>query len=70
MARRVSRTLWRLEALVAAAACAFLLVKSVVDAYSGHGFLSDLAYGLIAGGAAALCWRNGGASPRGGGDGS
>ncbi len=55
----MSRRLWRIEALVAGAACALLLVRSVVDAYSGRGFLSDLAYGLIAGGAAALCWRNG-----------
>ncbi|MCU1458910.1 MAG: hypothetical protein JWL73_3002 [Actinomycetia bacterium] len=54
----MSWKLWRVEALVAGIACVFLLVKSVVDAYSGHGFLSDLAYGVIAGGAAALCWRN------------
>jgi ABC-type nickel/cobalt efflux system permease component RcnA len=57
----MGQRLWRLEALVAAVACAFLLLRSVVDAYRGHGFLSDLAYGLVAGGAAALCWRNGNA---------
>jgi len=54
----MSWRLWRIEALVAGVACAFLLVKSVVDAYRGQGFLADLAYGMVAGGAAALCWRN------------
>jgi hypothetical protein len=60
----VSWRLWRIEALVAGVAGAILLVKAVVDAYQGNGFLADFAYGIVAGGAAALCWRNSNTPPK------